>query len=387
MQVLSTQTKRFLSNLLAQSLTFGPVRAIAGRRAVDIQSVGSIAKREGGIHPYGTEERFTLEAPECLGEIPDAIELHVGRYRFEKSSLAVLEGCQLVGPTGLVLTSDGRYVLENMLRSESHLLRGVLSTLGSNNAPIRRHGDHPSLETAISLVGPWCEGYFHWFSEWLPRLEGVKEYTDRTGVSPTVLVPPDPPEWMQESLRLVGFDDYVVWDGKRLEVDQLLVPSLRRGHPVDSENEYANAPEGYRWIREQVLENIGKGRSGNPARVLISRRRTDDRRIVNRAEVVALLDQYGFETYELETMAFVDQVALFENADAVVAPHGAGLVNCIYGADTDIVELFGEYVNACYYTMAAGLGMDYGCLKCEPVGSDLRVDIDRLAILLEQILD
>jgi hypothetical protein len=36
--------------------------------------------------------------------------------------------------------------------------------------------------------------------------------------------------------------------------------------------------------------------------------------------------------------------------------------------------------------MAEGLGFEYGFLKCDPVGSDLCVDVDRLEGLLERVL-
>jgi hypothetical protein len=79
-------------------------------------------------------------------------------------------------------------------------------------------------------------------------------------------------------------------------------------------------------------------------------------------------------------------VRLFRQADAVVAPHGAGLINAIYGTDLSILELFGNYINGCYYTMAESLGFNYGCLTCESIGSSMRVDVNRLEELLNQVL-
>lgn len=388
MSIDVARAKRGAAELYNHVVTSAPVRAVFDKYTIDTDELRSIADVDGNLQVLEAGDSQTFEPPICQGPVPDPIALHVGKHTVEDPFVARLRGCQLLGPEALTVTADGQYVLENALRSESLLIQSLVATVRKGNLPIRRRTVDTTIDEAVSLVGPWCRGYFHWFSEWLPRLKGVEQFADQTGATPSVIVPPDPPGWMRKSLSLVGFNDYETWDGSRVDVAELLVPSLRRSHPVNAPNQYANTASGYQWVKRRIRQNLDRssGLDASPKGIYISRQRADERHVVNEAEVIDLLAAYGFEPYELETLSFPDQVRLFEQADAVVAPHGAGLVNAMYGTNLSVVELFGNYVNGCYYTMAEGLGFEYGCLKCDPVGSNLRVDVDRLERLLERIL-
>ena len=47
-------------------------------------------------------------------------------------------------------------------------------------------------------------------------------------------------------------------------------------------------------------------------------------------QVEKLLARYGFETVYLETMSISDQVRLFQTAEFIIGPHGAGLANLLF---------------------------------------------------------
>jgi hypothetical protein len=366
-----------------------PFDALLARASLDAEALRATAEAEDRLWVYGEEESLEFADPVAPYGIPAAIEVKLGRHVDEAPFVAALRDGQLVGPGGVTLASDGRYVLGNTFRSESLLVRSLVGSLAAGVVPRRRRADR-SLEVAMSMVGPWARGYFHWFSEYLPRLEGVEHYRAETGQNPTLLVPPDPPAWMTDSLHSLGYgpDAYVEWGGGRVTVERLVVPSVRRAWSDGGSSGYTNSPRGYRWVRETVLSNLEVDRSkrGNE-RIFISRAAAAERRVVNEDAVVAALAERGFRSYRLEEHTFAEQVALFADADAVVAPHGAGLVNAMFGDEMVVVELFGNYENACYFTLAQGLDLVYACLPCESVGPDLHVDLDRLNTVLDQVLD
>ena len=64
---------------------------------------------------------------------------------------------------------------------------------------------------------------------------------------------------------------------------------------------------------------------------------------------------------ELEELSLSAQIALFAGAEAVVAPHGAGLTNLIWCApQTKVLEIFSPlYVNLCYWAIASVVDADY----------------------------
>lgn len=61
------------------------------------------------------------------------------------------------------------------------------------------------------------------------------------------------------------------------------------------------------------------------------------RQLVNENDVISLLNQYEFESFEPGRLSLEDQVRLFANADVVIGPHGAGLTNIIYGSSLKVL--------------------------------------------------
>ncbi|EMA29182.1 capsular polysaccharide biosynthesis protein-like protein [Halobiforma lacisalsi AJ5] len=86
------------------------------------------------------------------------------------------------------------------------------------------------------------------------------------------------------------------------------------------------------------------------------------------------LSELGFESYSLTDLSFAEQVRLFFEAEAVVAPHGAGLANLVFADDCSVLELFGEKIKPTYRMLSAALDLDYEFLRCDPMRSDLRAD-------------
>ncbi|GAN60311.1 hypothetical protein ACI01nite_06170 [Acetobacter cibinongensis] len=69
-----------------------------------------------------------------------------------------------------------------------------------------------------------------------------------------------------------------------------------------------------------------------PKRIYISREGGHDRRITpeEQAQIDPVLTANGFEKVFLEKLDFESQLALFRQAEAIIAPHGAGLANLVF---------------------------------------------------------
>ena len=81
---------------------------------------------------------------------------------------------------------------------------------------------------------------------------------------------------------------------------------------------------------------------------------------MNEAEILELLQAYGFIEVRLEELAFTDQVRLFRDADVVVAPHGSGLANLVFCAPgARVIELFPAAVLDFYFRLSQAVGLDY----------------------------
>ncbi|NEQ29119.1 MAG: glycosyltransferase family 61 protein, partial [Microcoleus sp. SIO2G3] len=154
--------------------------------------------------------------------------------------------------------------------------------------------------------------------------------------------------------------------------------------------------ESLHFLRESFLP-IAAGKW--PSRLYISRRCARYRRVLNEDAVIDLLRPAGFVPVLLEALSFAEQVALFAQAEAIVAPHGSGLTNLAFcRPQTTVIELFSpDYVRPYYWTIANYLrlrhyyatGRSFACRPLQtlmhpnPLTADIEVNLDALKQLMK----
>lgn len=95
-------------------------------------------------------------------------------------------------------------------------------------------------------------------------------------------------------------------------------------------------------------------------RIFISRAKSARRRILNEDELYTGLEQYGFTRYRLEEMSIALQIELFHDAEMVVSPHGAGLVNLLFSERVKLLELFpGPLLRPHFYYICKSMQHEY----------------------------
>jgi len=123
------------------------------------------------------------------------------------------------------------------------------------------------------------------------------------------------------------------------------------------------------------------------SRVFLSRTDTNFRPVGNEDEIMDVLEALGFERYVLGDLPLADQIRLFVNADTIVSPHGAGLVNMIHASDATVIELFPDNnVEAYYFCLARQLGFDYHWCRYPTDDDTMIVDTEDLQRTVTRIL-
>lgn len=384
----ANRLKRIVSGQITAVADKPPVRSILERRSITKEDLMTKGVSRGRFWEYGENGTLSFKEPVSIGTPPQIVKKKVGEFRSEQPFIVELIDCELLGPHPILLASDGRFVLEHSRRSRSLLLRGIAAAVKSGLAPIRRGAGHPDehYDAVVPLVGPWARGYFHWFSEWYPRLAGVERYVNETGITPKLLIPANPPGWLEDSLLLLGYhpNDWCEWNGGRIQVDRMVLPSFWRAHGARTNTGgYSVAPQAYRWVHDRLTTSVTEPSDLSPSGLLISRDDASNRRIINEEAVISAIPELAPRT--LSEYSLEEQIGMFRDVDLVIGPHGAGLTNLIHATDTHVLEIFGDYVNACYFTLSQGMGHVYGCLQATPRGADIRVDVDRLFELCERL--
>lgn len=107
-----------------------------------------------------------------------------------------------------------------------------------------------------------------------------------------------------------------------------------------------------------------------PTKFYISRGKGNDQRITGEENIIieSVLQKKNIKKVYLEDMDFVTQVALFKQAEFVMAPHGAGLANMVFARiGTPLLELnlqIGQpHLRDCFYLIAAARRHPYSCFN------------------------
>ena len=297
----------------------------------------------------------------------------------------------VLSETGVALTDNGTFIGESVSVPDSrqHKLAVALSRHAFFDGPrfardllkeriVAVNRRATSVGTVCSLI-PRYQNYYHWTVETLPKLRSIREYERATGEAVTFLVPDELPAWMAEPLSYFEIDDSEIirTDARAYHASKLVIPSFPKPGRRDCQ-----------WVRERVLESVAsQDIDVSPgSNVYISRKDTQERRVLNEDAVVDTLREYGFEPYRLADYSVAEQAILFDEADLVVGAHGAGFSNLIYTEDTAVLELFGEKIKPNYANLAESIGLPYEAMECRPRGVDLEVDTEQLATAVEALL-
>jgi capsular polysaccharide biosynthesis protein len=280
--------------------------------------------------------------------------------------VAVLPRAWLVREHGFVITHDRLLATESAWDDDKIEASGILALrcLPARVTP----GIH------ASLISQWCTSYFHWITDALPRLRILEV----AGCSDVPLILPDPlTPWQTRSLELaLGADPghFTRFSGSlRPETLVWPRPAALTGHIP----RWACS-----WLRDRLVRHPAE-----PQRRFYLTRREHTRQVTNEDEIVSLLRPLGFDVVDPGTLSFDEQIAMFADAEVVVAPHGGGLTNILFGQNAVVVELFDpSYINPCYYAMADRCDHEYWYVVGHSEGNgNLRVSPAVLAETLARI--
>ncbi len=206
----------------------------------------------------------------------------------------------------------------------------------------------------LSLLMPGGGNPFHWLIMNLARV-GLLDDADIAGLT-AILVPAELGPVARDSLdrdaRLPDLPRHEVARGIGVSVDSLVLPwRVASGDGMH--------PAGISHLRRLYPATGPRHR-----RLYIDRRGAPARALSNEGEIVDLLAARGFLPVRLETLTMGEQARLFQEAEIVVAPHGAGLANMVFAPPgLRIVELLPDgAINWCYRHLAAASGHRYDCV-------------------------
>lgn len=210
-----------------------------------------------------------------------------------------------------------------------------------------------TTDETVAVLSSHCSwsNYGHWLGDTLPRLHLL----EKSGIHYDKIVVPYLTGYQREALDLLGVDraKMIVDPTLHLEARRLVIPTFP--------GLYGLPP---RWacdyMRERFLPYAQP--SDKPRRILISRNKPGaTRRLLNEDALYEALRHFGVERVFTEDLSFADEVSLFNNAEIVIGPCGAGMVNLMFcRPGTAVIEIFSpRYVNVMNWMIANHADLKY----------------------------
>jgi Glycosyltransferase 61 len=193
---------------------------------------------------------------------------------------------------------------------------------GVNRSPawwfVRRQKFFPTVVncpgTVFSMLADGADNLFHWNYDVLPKLRWLPERRENVRVLARLVHP-----FHKACLEAAGIasSSILAADSMTLyRTDELLAAKIVKGM----------TPENLAWARQIYLkasESVPK--SPKPIRLFISRKNATSRRVINEEDLLRRIEPHGFQSVQMEKLPLAEQLALFRDAEAIIAPTGAAL--------------------------------------------------------------
>jgi hypothetical protein len=241
------------------------------------------------------------------------------------------------------------------------------------------------LVKPLPVEGPvTCLGaapYGHVLIQEIPRLLHALEENSELSVVTRL----DAPRYMSDLLHLLQRKNVI--KGRVVGLAKGLYHVADYTFTSDEEDSGFFRSESVRMLRKYLGEDVAARRplaTPTPNRVYVSRRRSD-RSFTNEAEIEAMLSQKGFAIVFTQDLDMADEIALFQQADTIVAPHGAGLTNLVWiKPGTRVVEILSPgMISDFFVRLADVVQADHTLCWARPDDGWGSVDLEALDVMVE----
>lgn len=345
---------------------------------------------------FSEKKDIDIGLPHYIKPVPESFIKYCGEYHMAQPFVCKINDISLVGTHALAIDKNNRVILESIL-SRKDLLYKYFMMKPTDTFNIFKNINRPSQLISGNVVSfvEYYDGFHHWIYNSLPMLQALKVFEQKTGERCLILLPPNPPKYVIQSLELFGYDDddFLQWNGGVATFESLIIPSVQR---IENKNESpANLsrkimfPTAAQWIRSEAMKRVEK--TAYSKNIIIDRGDVGVREIKNKDQLSLKLEDIGYKSYQLAEMDFAEQVCLFNSAENIISPHGAGLSNLCFAEKPNIIEILGTNIQKpTYYLLAEALDQNYGIMigQQDPDGdrnSDIKINISELIELMNEM--
>lgn len=342
---------------------------VPNQNLFDFVNVNYILKKYQDIEYFKGHDAQIIEyAPFPYCELPNE---QPAKIKFAETFLLSIPYGRVSSENGFIIIGD-RYMLHELVTVCRQFYFYINLILWNNFEKVRKVPGR-----VLVLTKQHADCYGHWIIEVLGRLA----LAEIIGIDYDWIYVSQEKKYMRETLQEWGIPLDKIIEPKHefshIQADTLLVPSIPgfrapiSGQYFNSKNQlclYCN-PFVIEYLRNKFISKaLEKNKKKFVKRIFISRADGGNgRRVLNEEDVFNRFAQHGFEKYHLSQLSFLEQIALFNQAEIVAGVNGSGLTNIIFcNKNTQIVELFQGRADSSFYNIAQTLQLKYMPVKTKP---------------------
>lgn len=302
-----------------------------------VRSVPDWAKMTGlSLLDAGQIEEIPFKNPHIWGSPADT-KTQIALSN--KPYVADIANARIFSNSSLILTADGTVLSD----TGGHPQFGQFVSFAYESVVLAQHLDKILLnfsefktleiESGIFLSGLASNAFGHWLPEFLPKLQFLQHHVDFDNF-PIIVDAQMPPSHFDHLRRLASNPIILLQPNESLICKRLLVAPSPAFLPVEL---FPNdiplhelpglSPRAMRFLQSlQPLESTPV----RDKRLFLARKNMKWRRLLNESEIADDLSTIGFETVFMEDITVSEQIALFDQAQWIVAPNGSALLNTVF---------------------------------------------------------
>lgn len=269
------------------------------------------------------------------------------------------------------LTQDNRMIVDGTAINPFLIRKGRfpwIRPLGDERCLVSVKAAPVVDEPILFVGGDFWGNYYHWLLDFFPRLvafQHLRESFTKWGVKRIALLR-DIPAFAHDMLHLLGYQN-----------EDILWIDANRAWPFRSAYVFSNFSQ-YGFLHQRgasILQDILQAPAPvlGSRRLYVSRQDATRRRLHNENEVFSTLERNGFELIVPGKLSFQEQRQIFSEAEIIVGPHGAGLVNMIFaGRGATVIELRSNAGGLQHFAqLAQALGQRYVAIAASKENTDI----------------
>ena len=193
-----------------------------------------------------------------------------------------------------------------------------------------------NIDKGIMLSGGASYNYYHWFTEFLPRMSLIEMSNKYNNYPILIDYETSKINSIMDSLKTFNKENreiIILQEKNEYKINHLVKPSLLSWMAMNLKENIILKAE-HCIISEECINSLREAflpvNLNTPFRKIYISRKNTARKLLNQNAIIEIVEKYGFEIVYPEELSLEEQVKLFSECKILIGQSGAGFTNLLF---------------------------------------------------------